>query len=73
MPQRGESALVIPPNFTTTWKIDPAHATAEFKVKHMMIAHVKGQFSKVAGKINRNGLRAFIGGRHNADKSQVVR
>jgi polyisoprenoid-binding protein YceI len=34
---------------TTTWNIDPAHSLAEFKVKHMMIAHVKGHFSKVTG------------------------
>ena len=34
---------------TTTWNIDPAHSVAEFKVKHMMIANVKGHFSKVAG------------------------
>ena len=34
---------------TTTWNIDPAHSLAEFKVKHMMIANVKGHFSKVAG------------------------
>jgi polyisoprenoid-binding protein YceI len=36
---------------TTTWNIDPAHAIAEFKVKHMMIANVKGQFSKVSGAL----------------------
>lgn len=34
---------------TTTWNIDPAHTIAEFKVKHMMIANVKGHFSKVSG------------------------
>ena len=34
---------------TTTWSIDPAHSVAEFKVKHMMIANVKGHFSKVVG------------------------
>ena len=34
---------------TTTWNIDPAHTVAEFKVKHMMIANVKGHFSKVSG------------------------
>ncbi len=39
----------LPQTATTTWNIDPAHTTAEFKVKHMMIAHVKGQFSKVTG------------------------
>jgi polyisoprenoid-binding protein YceI len=36
---------------TTMWKIDPAHAMAEFKVKHMMIANVKGQFSRVSGAL----------------------
>src|ERR1700694_2724887 len=34
---------------TTTWNIDPAHSVAEFKVKHMMISNVKGQFAKVSG------------------------
>jgi len=43
------STLAIPQTTTTTWNIDPAHATAEFKVKHMMIANVKGHFSKVTG------------------------
>ena len=36
---------------TTTWKIDPAHSSAEFKVKHMMISHVKGHFAKVTGTL----------------------
>jgi polyisoprenoid-binding protein YceI len=36
---------------TTTWNIDPAHSIAEFKVKHMMIANVKGQFAKVSGAL----------------------
>src|SRR5437868_5021237 len=43
------SILAIPQTSATTWNIDPAHATAEFKVKHMMIANVKGYFSKVTG------------------------
>jgi polyisoprenoid-binding protein YceI len=30
-------------------EIDPAHSVAEFKVKHMMISNVKGQFAKVTG------------------------
>ena len=37
---------------TTTWNIDPAHSAAEFKVRHMMIANVKGHFSKVSGELN---------------------
>jgi len=36
---------------TTTWNIDPAHAIAEFKVKHMMISNVKGHFAKVTGAL----------------------
>lgn len=36
---------------TSTWKIDPAHSTAEFKVRHMMIANVKGHFSKISGAL----------------------
>jgi polyisoprenoid-binding protein YceI len=41
----------LPQTSTTTWNIDPAHSMAEFKVKHMMIANVKGQFSKVSGAL----------------------
>lgn len=36
---------------TTTWNIDPAHSVAEFKVKHMMISNVKGQFAKLSGAL----------------------
>jgi len=36
---------------TTTWKIDPAHSAAEFKVKHMMIANVKGTFNGLSGTL----------------------
>ena len=40
-----------PQTSTTTWNIDPAHAVAEFKVKHMMISNVKGQFHKLTGSL----------------------
>src|SRR5215470_13272408 len=36
----------------TTWSIDPVHTTAEFKVKHMMITNVKGQFTAITGLLN---------------------
>jgi polyisoprenoid-binding protein YceI len=36
---------------TTTWNIDPTHSSAEFKVKHMMISHVRGHFAKVTGTL----------------------
>ena len=38
----------------TIWNIDPAHSVAEFKVKHMMIANVKGYFSKITGVLTRD-------------------
>jgi polyisoprenoid-binding protein YceI len=39
----------------TTWKIDPAHTAAEFKVKHMMISNVKGKFSGISGVLTLDG------------------
>ena len=36
---------------TTTWNLDPAHSSAEFKVRHMMIANVRGEFSKMSGTV----------------------
>ena len=35
----------------TTWNIDPVHSVAEFKVKHMMISNVKGQFTGISGAL----------------------
>jgi polyisoprenoid-binding protein YceI len=43
------STLATPQTATTTWNIDPVHSVAEFKVKHMMISNVKGQFTGVKG------------------------
>lgn len=36
----------------STWNLDPAHSSAAFKVKHMMISNVKGQFGKLAGTLS---------------------
>jgi polyisoprenoid-binding protein YceI len=38
-------------NTTVTWKIDPAHSSAEFKVRHMMISNVKGNFNGMTGTL----------------------
>jgi polyisoprenoid-binding protein YceI len=43
------TTLAVPKTTTTTWNLDPVHSVAEFKVKHMMISHVKGQFTRVSG------------------------
>lgn len=39
------------PASTITWKLDPAHSVAEFKVKHMMISNVKGSFTGLTGTL----------------------
>lgn len=37
-----------------TWQIDPAHASAEFKVRHLMVAYVKGAFATIEGSAEIN-------------------
>ena len=44
-------ATTATPASTITWKLDPAHSNAEFKVKHMMISNVKGSFSGLSGTL----------------------
>ena len=46
------STLATPQNAVSTWNIDPVHSVAEFKVKHMMISNVKGQFTRVKGVLS---------------------
>jgi polyisoprenoid-binding protein YceI len=38
----------VPPG---TWTVDPIHSSVGFKIKHMMIATVRGQFSEFEGTI----------------------
>ena len=35
-----------------SWDIDAAHSSASFKVRHMMISDVRGEFGPVSGKIS---------------------
>lgn len=44
----------------TVWKIDPAHSTAEFKVKHMMIANVKGAIKGITGDLREHATDASL-------------
>jgi polyisoprenoid-binding protein YceI len=48
------TTLTAPQTATTTWKLDPVHSVAEFKVKHMMISNVKGQFAGISGVLTRD-------------------
>jgi polyisoprenoid-binding protein YceI len=47
------TAAVLRDN-ATNWSLDPAHSSAEFKVKHMMISNVKGSFRGLKGSLTLN-------------------
>lgn len=49
---------------TTIWKLDPAHSELTFKVKHLMISNVKGEFQSFDGEIVSRG--------NNFDKAKVT-
>jgi polyisoprenoid-binding protein YceI len=34
-----------------TWQIDPDHSSFQFKVRHLMVSNVKGDFTKVKGAV----------------------
>jgi len=37
-----------------TWTIDPAHSSAQFSVRHMMVSTVRGEFTKLSGTVELN-------------------
>ena len=41
-------------SWATTWDIDGSHTTVSFKVRHMMVTDVRGEFGKVEGKVDIN-------------------
>jgi polyisoprenoid-binding protein YceI len=43
------TATIEPKAAVSTWNLDATHSVAEFKVKHMMISNVKGQFTGISG------------------------
>jgi polyisoprenoid-binding protein YceI len=36
---------------TSTWRMDPAHSSVEFSVKHMMMTTVRGRFKTLTAKL----------------------
>lgn len=34
-----------------TWELDPAHTGVHFRVRHLMVSHVRGDFEKVSGRV----------------------
>lgn len=48
-------ALALPvAAFASTWTIDPDHSNIGFKVKHLMVSNVKGNFDKHTGVVDLN-------------------
>ena len=45
----------LKPSTKTKWALDPTHSELAFKVRHMMITNVKGEFRKFAGSLLTEG------------------
>lgn len=45
------TTLNTAPAGTAVYQIDPAHTAARFKVRHMMVAWVHGEFSNISGSV----------------------
>ncbi|HYR19189.1 MAG TPA: YceI family protein [Myxococcales bacterium] len=46
--------LFAAPTLAVELQIDPAHSTATFAIKHMMVSTVHGNFGKVTGTVNQD-------------------
>lgn len=40
------------PAVPVAYRIDPAHATAQFKVRHLMVSNVRGELGEVTGEVS---------------------
>ncbi len=47
--------LMAAPALAQTWSIDPAHSRAQFTVRHLGIANIRGDFGAVTGTIEYDG------------------
>src|SRR5258708_16168620 len=48
------STAVKPLSGISTWSIDPVDCSVHFKVRHMMISNVRGEFRTVRGDLRLN-------------------
>ena len=51
------AAFLVPqaPASPTAWQIDPAHTSAQFAAKHMLVSTVRGTLGKVTGTVDYDG------------------
>lgn len=50
------TATTLDKSTTATWAIDPMHSEILFKVRHLMITNVKGEFRKFSANIISEGI-----------------
>jgi polyisoprenoid-binding protein YceI len=53
--QPAASPAAQPSPAGTTWKVDSAHSSAGFSVKHMMVATVRGTLGPISGTVDYDG------------------
>lgn len=46
--------------YATEYKVDPVHSTIGFKVRHMMVASVRGEFKNFSGHYNYDPIKKRI-------------
>jgi len=39
------------PGTAQAWDVDPSHSSANFKVRHLMVSHVRGELGPIAGTV----------------------
>jgi polyisoprenoid-binding protein YceI len=44
-------ASVLDSSVATAWDVDPSHSSANFKVRHLMVASVRGELGPVSGTV----------------------
>ena len=45
------SSVTVSEIAAATWNIDSSHSSAQFKVKHLMVSNVKGEFAGITGSL----------------------
>ena len=45
------AASAAAPARATTWDLDSSHTSAGFKVRHLMVSHVRGHLGPVTGTV----------------------
>jgi len=56
------STTPTPAAAVATYTIEPSHSSAHFKVRHLMISNVRGEFSKVSGTVKFDSQNLALSG-----------